>query len=85
MQSQKDTFRVEELCPRNKKEQYKKTLVEEWKKAETESIYKQILALKCIGNAALDNTVEELKQIVKEKSQPTLVRMEAVSSKFDFI
>jgi hypothetical protein len=70
-------FRVEELCPRGKKDQYKKVLVDEWKKAET--IYEQILVLKVLGNAALDNTVEELQKIVKDKQQPTLIRMEAVS------
>jgi hypothetical protein len=77
-QGQKELFRVEEICPRGKKDQYKKTLMDEWKQSET--IYEQILALKCIGNAALDNTVEELQKIVKDKQQPTLVRMEAIDA-----
>jgi len=77
-QGQKEMFRVEELCPRGKKDQYKKVLVDEWKKAET--IYEQILVLKVLGNAALDNTVEELQKIVKDKQQPTLIRMEAIDA-----
>jgi len=77
-QGQKEVFRVEEICPRGKKDQYKKVLMEQWKQADT--IYEQILALKTIGNAALDNTIEELQKIVKDKQQPTLVRMEAVDA-----
>lgn len=71
-------FRVEELCPRGKKDQYKKVLIDEWKKAET--IYEQILVLKTIGNAALDNTIEDLHKIVVEKQNPTLIRMEAIDA-----
>lgn len=73
-------FRVEEICPRGKKEEYKKVLMDLWKQAG--SIYEQILALKAIGNAALENTIDELQKIVKDKEQPTLVRMEAVSQFF---
>jgi len=77
-ESQKAMFRVEEICSRGKKEDYKKTLIQEWKKAE--SVYEQILVLKAIGNAALDNTIDELQKIVKDKQQPTLVRMEAIDA-----
>jgi len=77
-EGQKEMFRVEEICPRGKKEQYKKTLMSQWQKSE--SIYEQILALKTIGNAALDNTIDELQKIVKDKEQPTLVRMEAIDA-----
>lgn len=77
-QGQKQLFRVEELCTRGKKDQFKKTLLKQWEQSET--IYEQILALKAIGNAALDNTVEELGKIIKDKQQPTLVRMEAIDA-----
>ncbi|KAI6212243.1 hypothetical protein M3Y99_01841300 [Aphelenchoides fujianensis] len=77
-QGQKENFRVEEICPRGKKEQYKKTLIKQWEQAD--SIYDQILALKAIGNAALDNTLEELRQIVKQQRQPALIRMEAIDA-----
>jgi hypothetical protein len=77
-EAQKSLFRVETLCPQGKKDQYKKTLMSIWEQSET--MYEQILALKTIGNAALDNTVEELQKIVKEKQQPTLVRMEAIDA-----
>lgn len=71
-------FRVEEVCSRGKKEEYKKTLMSEWKKAET--VYEQILVLKTIGNAALDNTIDEIQKIIKDKQQPTLIRMEAIDA-----
>ncbi|KAI6231775.1 hypothetical protein M3Y95_00417100 [Aphelenchoides besseyi] len=77
-QGQKENFRVEEICPRGKKEQYKNTLFEQFQKAE--NTYEQILMLKAIGNAALDNSIEDLHQIVKQQSQSTLVRMEAVDA-----
>ncbi|KAI6215142.1 Vitellogenin-6 [Aphelenchoides besseyi] len=77
-QGQKENFRVEEICPRGKKEQYKNTLFEQFQKAE--NIYEQILMLKAIGNAALDNSIEDLRQIVNQQSQSTLVRMEAVDA-----
>jgi hypothetical protein len=77
-EGQKKLFRVEEVCSRGKKEEYKKTLMQEWKKAET--VYEQILVLKTIGNAALDNMIDELQQIIKDKQQPTLVRMEAIDA-----
>lgn len=54
-QSQEDHFRVEQLCPEAKKEQYKKTLIGEWKQAE--KVYEQILALKVIGNSALEKVI----------------------------
>jgi hypothetical protein len=79
-QSQKQSFRVEEICTRGKKEQYKKTLLDLWKQSESKSVYEQILALKVIGNAALDNMIEDLAKIVKDKSQPTLVRIEAIDA-----
>jgi len=77
-QAQKALFRVETLCPQGKKDQYKKTLMSNWQRSE--STYEQIIALKTIGNAALDNTVEELQKIVKDKQEPTLVRMEAIDA-----
>lgn len=77
-EGQKEMFRVEEVCSRGKKEEYKKTLMQEWKKAE--STYEQILVLKTIGNAALDNTIDELQKIIKDKQQPTLVRIEAIDA-----
>jgi hypothetical protein len=77
-QGQKRQFRVEELCSQGKKAQYMKTLLEEFKKADT--IYEQILFLKTMGNAALDNTIDELQSIVKSRQYPTLVRIEAIDA-----
>jgi hypothetical protein len=77
-QGQKQLFRVEEVCSRGKKEQYKKELMQQWRQAD--SIYEQILALKTIGNAALDNMIDELQQIIENKQQPTLLRMEAIDA-----
>jgi hypothetical protein len=77
-QSQQDQFRVEELCPEAKKEQYKKTLILQWKQAER--IYDQILALKVIGNSALEKALPELQKIIADKRQPTLIRMEAIDA-----
>jgi hypothetical protein len=79
-QGQKALFRVEETCPQGKKDQFKQTLMQQWEKAQSSSIYDQIIALKTIGNAALDNTVHELQKIVKNKQMPTLVRMEAIDA-----
>jgi hypothetical protein len=77
-QSQKYAFRVEELCPEAKKEQFKKTLILQWKQAN--SVYEQILALKVIGNSALDKTMPELQKIIIDRLQPTLIRMEAIDA-----
>jgi hypothetical protein len=82
-QSQKDQFRVEELCPEAKKDQYKKTLILQWKQADR--IYDQILALKVIGNSALEKVLPEMQKIIADKRQPTLIRMEAVSFHLRFI
>lgn len=53
-------------------------MVLQWKQAE--SIYEQILALKVIGNAALEKTLPELQKIITDKRQPTLLRMEAIDA-----
>jgi hypothetical protein len=77
-QSQQDQFRVEEVCPETKKDQYKKTLILQWKQADR--IYDQILALKVIGNSALEKVLPELQKIIADKRQPTLIRMEAIDA-----
>jgi len=77
-QSQENHFRTEEICPESKKEQFKKTLLMQWLRADT--VYDQILALKVIGNAALEKSLPELQKIVVDKRQPALIRMESIDA-----
>jgi len=77
-ESQNDHFRTEQLCPESKREQYKKTLMLQW--LEAGNAYDQILALKVIGNAALEKTLPELQKIVVDKRQPTLIRIECIDA-----
>jgi len=77
-ESQHDQFRNEELCPESKKEQYTKTLALQWHQGS--SVYDHILALKVIGNAALEKSLPELRKIIVDKRQPTLLRMEAIDA-----
>ncbi|KAI6209112.1 hypothetical protein M3Y96_00186500 [Aphelenchoides besseyi] len=77
-QGQHELFRVEELCSRSKREHYKTTLMQQFQQAQT--TYEQILSLKAIGNAALENILDELKRVVVQQKHSTLVRMEAIDA-----
>ncbi|KAI6184877.1 hypothetical protein M3Y97_00643900 [Aphelenchoides bicaudatus] len=77
-ESQHDQFRVEELCPENKQEQFKKTLMYQW--MESNDVYNQILALKAIGNSGLEKTLPELQKIIVDKRQPVIIRIESIDA-----
>ncbi|CAD5212858.1 unnamed protein product [Bursaphelenchus okinawaensis] len=77
-QTSRSLFRQQELCSQGKREQYQQTLYQLLDNAET--MYQKTLALKCIGNAALEITIPRLAKILNDKRQPTLLRIEAIDA-----
>ncbi|CAD5217142.1 unnamed protein product [Bursaphelenchus xylophilus] len=77
-QTTKTLFRQQDLCPQSKKEQYKQTLYQLFEQAQT--MYQKVLAIKCLGNAALQTTMPKLQQLLSDKQQPTLIRIEAIDA-----
>uniref|UniRef100_A0A7E4VJH3 Vitellogenin domain-containing protein n=1 Tax=Panagrellus redivivus TaxID=6233 RepID=A0A7E4VJH3_PANRE len=69
---------TEQQCPRPKKEQYVKTLVQQYTSAET--TYQKVLALKTIGNAALDLSVYDLEKIIVNPAEEPLIRQQAIDA-----
>ncbi|CAD6187530.1 unnamed protein product [Caenorhabditis auriculariae] len=47
---------------------------------DAETTYEKILALKALGNAGIDVSVQELEKIIYDKRQPLPVRMEAIDA-----
>jgi hypothetical protein len=71
-------FDSEEICPLDKKQNYREVLKRQLKTAE--STYEKILALKAIGNAGLDITVLDLEETIKDKSEERIVRFHAMDA-----
>ncbi|PIC19233.1 hypothetical protein B9Z55_024854 [Caenorhabditis nigoni] len=63
---------------RDMKDKFFRTFMKQFEDAET--TYEKILALKTIGNAGLDISVNELNDIIFDKRQPLPVRKEAIDA-----
>ncbi|KAF1747899.1 hypothetical protein GCK72_024365 [Caenorhabditis remanei] len=63
---------------REMKEKFFRVFMKQFQNAET--TYEKILALKTIGNAGLDISVNELNEIIVDKRQPLPVRKEAIDA-----
>nr|CAA39669.1 vitellogenin [Caenorhabditis elegans] len=63
---------------RELKEKFLRVFMQQYKDAET--TYEKILALKTIGNAGLDISVNQLNEIIVDKRQPLPVRKEAIDA-----
>ncbi|KAE9553665.1 hypothetical protein FO519_003113 [Halicephalobus sp. NKZ332] len=68
----------EEQCPRHKKEKYQKALLTEFNNADTE--YEKVLALKTLGNAAIDLAVFDLEKIINDRRESPVVRQQAIDA-----
>jgi len=71
-------FTKEEICPKHKKEIYKKELVQRYENAQ--NTYEKVLALKALGNAGIDIAVNKLEQIVQDRREERLVRIQAIDA-----
>jgi hypothetical protein len=71
-------FNKEEICPKHKKEMYKRELVERYDKAQ--SVYEKVLALKALGNAGIDIAVNKLEQIIQNRREGRVVRTTAIDA-----
>lgn len=67
-----------EICPLDKKQQYKEAILDLYKSAA--STYDKVLALSALGNAGLDIAVGDIEQIVKDQYEARLVRSMAIDS-----
>lgn len=72
-------FEKNQICTPMKKESYKKTLLQQYKSVET--VYEKVLILKAIGNAGLDNMINEIERIVNGGvEQQVVIRAVAIDS-----
>jgi hypothetical protein len=71
-------FDREEVCPLEKKEKYRKELVQKFQNAQ--STYQKVLALKALGNAGIPQTIPDLEQIIKDQNEERIVRIVAVDA-----
>lgn len=47
---------------------------------QAKSVYSRVMALKALGNAAIDTCVQPLEKIINDKREGTIVRVQAVDS-----
>ncbi|CAK5111849.1 unnamed protein product [Meloidogyne enterolobii] len=79
MESSQDVSKsVQEQCTDDKKEEYKRTLLEQYSQATT--FYDKFLALSALGNAGIDTTTPYIDQIISDKSQHYLIRVKAIDA-----
>nr|CAD2167522.1 unnamed protein product [Meloidogyne enterolobii] len=79
MESSQDVSKsVQEQCTDDKKEEYKRTLLEQYSQATT--FYDKFLALSALGNAGIDTTTPYIDQIINDKSQDYLIRVKAIDA-----
>ncbi|CAK5111880.1 unnamed protein product [Meloidogyne enterolobii] len=79
MESSQDVSKsVQEQCTDDKKEEYKRTLLEQYNQATT--FYDKFLALSALGNAGIDTTTPYIDQIINDKSQDYLIRVKAIDA-----
>uniref|UniRef100_A0A1I8BPT6 Vitellogenin domain-containing protein n=1 Tax=Meloidogyne hapla TaxID=6305 RepID=A0A1I8BPT6_MELHA len=69
---------IQEQCTDDKKEEYKRTLMEQYNQATT--IYDKVLALSALGNAGIDTTTPYIDQIINDKSQHFIIRVKAIDA-----
>ena len=68
----------QELCPLDKRRQYKESMLLLYQNAE--SISQKVIALCALGNAGLDISVGDLEQIIKDQRIERVVRSKAIDA-----
>jgi len=71
-------FDKQELCPLDKKQQYKESILNLYQNAD--SISQKVMALSALGNAGLDICVGDLEQIIKDPRIERVVRSKAIDA-----
>ncbi|KAI1713929.1 lipoprotein amino terminal region domain-containing protein [Ditylenchus destructor] len=71
-------FHSSRQCASAKKETFKQALVSEFKQAQNP--YEKILALKALGNAAIDTSAQSLEQIIGNQRENPIVRANAIDA-----
>jgi len=71
-------FDKQEVCPQDKKKEYKQTMLEQFEQAQ--STYDKVVAISTLGNAGIDTTVQDLEKIIKDKRQERIVRVKAIDA-----
>lgn len=71
---------VDEMCPKHKTDLYKQVLIEQLKAAPNSDIYEKVIALKAIGNAALESSTEDLAKLITSRDESPIVRIHAIDA-----
>lgn len=71
-------FTSDEVCPQDKKQKYREVLAQQFKNAD--NTYEKVLALKALGNAGIENMINDIEEIITNPQEERVVRAVAIDA-----